>query len=572
MTKEAPKTTTTNDDDFLDSVCGSLLNDLLSDLNAVDHTQFNNEEEDENLFALIKQELSSNHSALPSIQRHSPAALVVSQQESLMSEFDAGSTEFGNMSLAADFLAADSATKQSQDESNHLPRSNLLFNDLLGEEEDYSLEEEVLFQTEMRAGNKKLPTDHEHNKKSVPVPLDESPVDTCFPNYSKSTKPLSRVNVNYPPKKKVEVFPALPNPCNITGNQSILTTPITATKLMGFQDLIFVIHLMLRPLKSLDPYNDDYYHWSVLNRKSPLSMKGTVAGYSSQPLPVWKGIKVLAKENEETFHQTVKARARDFADKKKSLGQLVKTDVKRPKALLNTTVLNKDHAKDIHDSNALTKSSLGQQSSRIGLWKARVSIDRGYNAFLSLVELRRLIQVHVGAPKLINAHMVDVKTNVDYLHSSLGVVIQVDLKGSKIIEIDDLKLASALSLPKGRVLCARVIEEGILPYPSACHILPVAVSYILSQPVPFEGEARLVHALTGLVLTEIPSIEPSILLRCLNLLITISKTALTSSHIRMSLLHAILSRGKNVCANSPFDQDWSKAEQGFVKMFQCSAK
>ena len=117
MTKEAPKTTTTNDDDLLDSVCGSLLNDLLSDLNAVDHTQFNNEEEDENLFALIKQELSSNHSVLPSIQRHSPAALVVSQQESLMSEFEAGSTEFGNMSLAADFLAADSATKQSQDES-----------------------------------------------------------------------------------------------------------------------------------------------------------------------------------------------------------------------------------------------------------------------------------------------------------------------------------------------------------------------------------------------------------------------------------------------------------------------
>ena len=61
-----------------------------------------------------------------------------------MSEFEAGSTEFGNMSLAADFLAADSATKQSQDESNHLPRSNLLFNDLLVEEEDYSLEEEVL--------------------------------------------------------------------------------------------------------------------------------------------------------------------------------------------------------------------------------------------------------------------------------------------------------------------------------------------------------------------------------------------------------------------------------------------
>ena len=129
-----------------------------------------------------------------------------------------------------------------------------------------------------------------------------------------------------------------------------------------------------------------------------------------------------------------------------------------------------------------------------------------------------------------------------------------------------------MSLPKGRILCARVIEEGILPHASACHILPEALHCILSLPWHEEGEDRLVRALTGLVLTSNPSIDPSILCRCLDTSIIVSQdnkndlSFITSSRMRMNLLYTILSVGKDVCAKTIVNLDWSKKEQVFVKM------
>ncbi len=92
---------------------------------------------------------------------------------------------------------------------------------------------------------------------------------------------------------------------------------------------------------------------------------------------------------------------------------------------------------------------------------------QGLTTLLSLIELRRLIQANVGAPGLIGDLMVDVKTNVDLLHMSLGVAVQINSRKGKTIKINDGRVAST-SVPKGRVLCARAIEEGILPHSSTC--------------------------------------------------------------------------------------------------------
>ena len=94
----------------------------------------------------------------------------------------------------------------------------------------------------------------------------------------------------------------------------------------------------------------------------------------------------------------------------------------------------------------------------------RLTIDRGYTALLPLIELRRLIQTNAGAPGLIGDLMVDVKINVDLLHMSLGVAVQINSRKGKTTEIGDGRAASTLSMPKGRVLCACAIEEGILPH------------------------------------------------------------------------------------------------------------
>jgi len=329
---------------------------------------------------------------------------------------------------------------------------------------------------------------------------------------------------------------------------------------------------------------------------------------SQTPQPVWKEVKAITKERDEKFLSSMKDRAKLFAEEKKSLGQLVKTNVKRPKALLTTPVLNKENVQDnaaANEDDAAKKTDSKYESEqrrhRIQLWKARVRVDKGYSAFLSLIELRRLIQAHAGAPRLANDLMADVKTNVDLLHSSLGVAIGAERgnAGGKTIDVDEATLAGTLSLPKGRALCARVIEEGILPHPSACRLLPAALGCILSWPAgggavgggatSAEGEDRLLHALTGLVLTPQPRMDPSALYRCLDMSVSMAKaslndnseddgrkglSAITGSHMRAKLLYSVLSVGKEVCGGSTAEvhpgammgESWSERESTFLEI------
>ncbi|KAL3821771.1 hypothetical protein ACHAXA_000270 [Cyclostephanos tholiformis] len=353
---------------------------------------------------------------------------------------------------------------------------------------------------------------------------------------------------------------------------------------MPSKDVCLVVHMMLRSLKSLDAYNDDYYHWSVANKVAsnimgilPPPGVGIAAGNVPLPNPVWKETKVLARAQEEKFETAVRARAKTFSDKNRSLGQLERSNVKRPKALLNTPAMRRD---DDAESGAMADSKYEseQQSGRIQLWKARVTIDRGYTALLSLIELRRLIQANVGAPGLIGDLMVDVKANVDLLHSSLGVSVQVNSMEGKTIDVDDERLARTLSMPKGRVLCTRAIEEGILPHSSACAILPMTLMCILSSPSSADAEDRLIHALTGLILLTNPSVDPMIFCRCLDVPISLARdnkndiSAIASSRMRMNLLHAILSMGKDVCAGSRASEDWSQREDIFRVILEESQK
>jgi hypothetical protein len=193
-----------------------------------------------------------------------------------------------------------------------------------------------------------------------------------------------------------------------------------------------------------------------------------------------------------------------------------------------------------------------------------LTIDRGYTALLPLIELRRrLIQTNAGAPGLIGDVMVDVKTNVNLLHMSLGVAVQINSRKGKTTKIGDGRAASTLSMPKGRVLCACAIEEGILPHSSACALLPTALSCILSSPSSDDGEDRLIHALTELILLTKPTIDPPIFCRSLDVPISLARdnmSAIASSHMRMNLLHAVLSMGKDVCAGSCASEDWFQRE------------
>lgn len=637
-----------SDHDILDSLGGSLLNDILSDLNssvvADCSRKPNSDRSDDSVFDLLEQELTSTYSNAsgPQASERSSAEHVLKHQYIASSGTDendawcASLSQFGSMSLAADFLAADTAKKKHEAVviSSALPgmlgrvaptpRDNIF-----EEDEEYVLEEDVLIggqpgeanaslaSTDIRgATEQKLPHigHHPNVSPSIPSLITSSPSilldsggrspflvsgslnpsvliggDVSGEDFSALNSDAGEAvadgrNVGEKlDRTTLAVTDGIVDRYQFTFNKSsLVNSPISsdevASKIMSTRDICYILHVMLRPLQSLDTYNNDYYQWSVEKKENRSVMPIVVNGFNisnAQPNPVWKSVKVLAKDNENQFYDAVKTRAKNFAEEKKSLGHLVKADVMRPKALLTTSVLSKDKDdENTHKANQLdSKYSSELRRGRIDLWKARVSIDRGHSAFLSLLELRRLIHAHAGAQQSIGELLTDVKTNVDILHSSLGVKLNVGPKGQKKVDVNDLELGRTLSMPKGRVLCSRAIEEGILPHLSACRILPVALSCIFSWMLPaIEGEERLLRALTVLSRNPRPSIDPLTLCQCLEQVNKREKNGelfnATPNPMRMELLHSILSTGQRVCAGSPFEQSWREQENSLLDVLK----
>lgn len=452
---------------------------------------------------------------------------------------------------------------------------------------------------------------------------EEFPVLGSIPNKKVSVE-LSSVGMNNNIGVSSPPPPPPPRPIVITpqfNNPNPLAPPINAhaisTKFMPPRDVCFIVHSMLRSLKSLDAYNDDYYHWSVIHKSTTNFVRGmggigtnaaVVASVTATaavlPTPVWKEVKVIAQQRDDKYYNSIKARAANFADTSKSLGQLQRMNVHRPKALLSTPkVIKRDDDDDNNniDVTGDSKYESSQLAERLSLWKARVTINKGYTALLSLMELRRLIQVNANATNKISSLMLDVKTYVDILHMSLGLLVTIDsTAGTKTIAVNDAQLASTLSLSKGRVLCARAIEDGILPHASACQLLPVALTCILSSSpsssssasttVAADGEDRLLLALTSLIVLTNPVLDPAIFCRCMDVPIALlagETTAATKetydttntsmmmmtkkrdismiacTRTRMNLLHALLSMGKDVCAKSSYSEEWLQREEMF---------
>eukprot|EP01083_Nonionella_stella_P044971 120957_1 len=130
------------------------------------------------------------------------------------------------------------------------------------------------------------------------------------------------------------------------------------------------------------------------------------------------------------------------------------------------------------------------------------------------------------------------------------------------------------------MLLSRVIDEGILPHPSACKVLPTAIKVIFASAstadlsgAPPAGEDRLLRSLTGLVKTAQPSVDPSNLLLCLSSTINAEniingekrsmKSVLTNKRTLMELLYAIFSRGGEVCIGG-FEAAWKDKESKFL--------
>ena len=396
-------------------------------------------------------------------------------------------------------------------------------------------------------------------------------------NAAAAPKPVERTPRNKSPQRRI-LF-SNPSP----GAEPIIATSIPS-KSMSSRDLCHVLHSMMRPLLSftsvLDAYNADYYRWSFDDRKSRnllLLGGGPPKDTTNLPNPVWNETKVKAREMEDNFRETAEKRAEDWSKEKQSLGKVVKVNVKRPRALLATTALSSTAENRTMDENEQEGVETEEDRQRATLWAARLAIDKGYLAYLNLVELRRLLQSEEGEVEIRREELLsDLEKNVEKLHIAFGVE-----KSSSKVKVDEKILSRTLSLPKGRMLLSRVVDEGVLPHRSACHVLPSAIKIIFdsssnAEPssAPPAGEDRLLRSLTGLVRTVQPSVDGENLLSCLSSATNAKtiidekkrsmKALLTGKRTLMELLHAVLSRGAEVCVDEDIGSRWKAKESDFL--------
>ena len=600
---------------------GSLLNDLLADLNLAPSASDGGEDD---LFALLERELASTNldggpDTAPGLPAPSAAGVVVSHQSRSAPAGDAPADDawsaalgtMGDFSLAADFLAADSmaksagagrtrpaAAKEEVDltqfttleelESAGGPPPGLL--GLVAEADAAAPPPGMAARGAAQAPPGMAPPPPAQQQPAVPPgmaappggppppqggppPPQMMPPPQGGPVPPQMMPPMPPPGAGPPPMLPpmmgmghppgAGLPPGVPprRPGGEPGrfyfnNPDPRAPPVSlhavATRSMPVRDLGYAVHSMIRPLQSLDAYSDDYYHLSLLN----LAMGYAVPGLAAAP--VGKDVKAMAREMEAKFREGAAARAKTFAEEKKSLGTTVRSNVNRPKALLNTKSFTRaDDGKEDEEA-APGDYEAEQKRLRVALWRARVAVDRGYSSYLSLIELRRLIGASGGDARLMTDLMPDVRANVDRIHRSLGLSVSVGDDGRKAIAVDGDGLRTCLSLPKGRVLAARVVEGGILPHPSACVLLSPAVREVYSSPpdggdaasASGDGRDRLLGALLLLVVAPSPAVEPAVLGDCLRGIADVGEAdgggtgLLTGSQMRMRFLHALLSTGK----------------------------
>lgn len=582
------QTTSDDEDDIFARLGSSLYQELMADLSNLDTLELALEEHERIMappaHALRQPSLLASQQKPPSSS--SAASVVVShqaqRQASLQQQHgpppvDTGVLNFDSLA-AHEFLLADAKKKNtinkfptrvesndSEDGVDTLAAKNLVNSILLDdEEEDYNLEEEppkfVVSAVDKQKEAKSLLSilqrpKEQQQQQQQPMPramIGDAP-GMHFPQ-------PQNVPTMYPtPPLPIMV----PSPRILFNNPHVTRVPpipanLVASLLMTSRDILYVVHTMLRPLLPLveNPYDNDYYFQMLSERH----------GMTPAEKPAWKDEKQHMAGKELHFRQVVVERAKEWKDDKQTLGHIVKTDVKRPRALVATPVLLNNKMDDKEE----------QHSQRAQLWKSRVLVDKGYQAHFELVEAQRLLRTNVS-PERVHQLMQDVELNIALLHSCFG------FNGGEHPPVVDLPtLRACLSFTKGQVLLARCMEERSLPHSSACVLLPHIICILFADARPtnisevaIAKEERLCHSLTALVLLRNPSVGKDKLLQSLAGVVQFSsnlKKALGYT-ARAAVMHAVLSRGGEMFAVDASEDDrakWLQKEMEFKNILSSS--
>ena len=291
------------------------------------------------------------------------------------------------------------------------------------------------------------------------------------------------------------------------------------------RDLAYVLHSMLKPIL-LEGVSSDDYDVMLWQRRSGRMQQSSPNTSTTTPSKKF--------ELEMTSRSQ---RSKEWMAQHSTLGHMAKADATRPRALIAV------HTSDEASDDASNKD-------RAALWKARLYIDQGYQAY------RAVVQVWRAAPP--GTVPLEIQPHLVKLLKCIGV--KLETAPPSTYSVDETTLALVLKLSKGQTLLARILEQALLPPNAVQALLPVALSIAIHSPLE---EVRLFRSLAT-VITTFPNMEPTCLLESVK---AVQHKDALSSTSRMECIHALLQRGHVLSTQDPsFAPKWQQTEQEFMKL------
>jgi hypothetical protein len=277
-----------------------------------------------------------------------------------------------------------------------------------------------------------------------------------------------------------------------------------------------------------------------------------------KPTPA-TGTGARRNQKPDRLEQELQARAKkaqEWSEKHKTLGVTAKSNVTRPRALIAVSAPIRSGTDDAADEDDKIKQ-------RATLWKARIYCDQGYQAYLSVISAWKT-QSASAQPHLAK------------LFKCLGMSVQTTVEGEtashKYAVENPAALALLLKLSKGKVLLARIFENGVLPIAAVQAILPTALD-MLCAVEPSSGEDSAdsrVFVAASTVYQTLPQISNQCILDSVAAILRHHSAALSST-ARMQCTHALLQRGSNNASLDPaFADVWNKTEEEFMNILSGS--
>lgn len=315
-------------------------------------------------------------------------------------------------------------------------------------------------------------------------------------------------------------------------------------EMMKASDVKFVVSKVLQLTETQDPYNDDFYYIQTTIKKHEKRVREALDCNMPPPpplpipLPTWTETRERVKAEIDATRNRIENNSRLWESQEKVLGHTVRSDVSKPRAVLDLSTAEERLARCVPpDADPSAPSLFGDvdplapnahelydagggceddDEDRVNpfttvLWNMRMAANRGFTALYTAQELHQLLMTPLVAsnPMVRNEILANAQKSLALLSKCLGIKVhkpssEIDPNSLPVIILDGALVAALLQTVKGKKLIARGLP--IIPADERWTLLPVIVARIL-QKDPSEQSPEDAAVETTLLCTLIRFIE-----------------------------------------------------------------